>query len=207
MGYITRTNKGTGFYQLPEAGLGYYLGRKEAGRVWGQPFLILFLLELGERWFSLRGNSPFGVGDLAEEDGREIRDHNSHRFGSAVDLYIFHKNGLRRNDFLNQVSCLDKTTYDQDTTLEFVKLIKNFSARYVMQQILFNDNQVNQEVNKVGGHPPVTDDSKTKQSQGQHYDHIHITFNGKSPYSPKQIVEILENKKSPFASPHKCNLY
>lgn len=193
---VTKTTKKSGFYRMPDNGLGYYFGRKAAsGRIWGQGFLILFLIELGERWFAIESGHPYGIGDIANEDGSIMADHISHSGGSAVDLYTFHKNGVRRNDKSNIVSYKDTDIYDRDRTLRFLQLIKEFSTRWGMIQILYNDNSVNAEVNKAGGWPPVTDDSKTKKSKGQHDEHIHITFNGKAPYSPKQIVEILENKQ------------
>ncbi len=208
MGYIIRTKTRSGFFRIPDRGLGYYLGREAAGRLWGQPFLILFLLEMGESWFSLQGNSPFGIGDIAEEDGRPMPDHNVHRFGSAVDLFIFHKDNLRRDDRVNAVWVQDPN-YDQDLTLEFVKLIKEFSTRYGMQQILFNDYSVNNEANTLGGRPPVLHDRTTQNSQGQHEDHIHITFNGINLYKNKQVLEILESKTFPYYHfrPSKCDTY
>ncbi|MGD9564249.1 MAG: penicillin-insensitive murein endopeptidase [Pyrinomonadaceae bacterium] len=197
MGYVIRTNRRSGFFRIPDNGLGYYLGRKAAGRLWGQPFLILFLLELGERWNSLPGNSPFGIGDIGEEDGRPMPDHNTHRFGSAVDLFIFHKHGLERNDRLNAVWVRDPN-YDADRTLQFVKLIKEFSLRYGMQQILFNDDDVNRQANMIGSYPRVLHDRTTANSKGQHEDHIHITFTGKAPYANREIVEMLESMTSPY---------
>jgi murein endopeptidase len=207
MGYVIKTTNKSGFYRIPDRGLGYYLGREAAGRLWGQAFLILFLIELGERWFALNGYDPFGIGDIAEEDGRPMPDHNSHRFGSAVDLFIFHQDGLQRNDSVNAVSVLDPTTYDPNLTLQFVRLIKEFSARYGMQQILFNDDDVNKTVNaEVPGHPPVLHDSTTRNSKNQHFDHVHVTFNGINQYKNQQIIEILESKSLPF-SPTRCNRY
>lgn len=213
MGNIIKTESRSGFYRIPDDGLGYYLGRRAAGRLWGQPFIILFLIELGERWFPLSRNRPFGIGDIAEENAGSMPDHQTHRHGSAVDLFIFHKDGLKRDDRLNGFSFREPEKYDQETTLQFVTLIKEFSLRYGMQQILYNDNEVNSEANKAGGYPPVKDDSKTERSKGQHDDHIHITFTGltpygMAPYKNKEIIEVLERKGYPALtfSPDMCRV-
>ena len=195
MTYIIKTNLSS-FYRIPDFGSGYYLGLKANRRHWGQAFLILFLIELGQRWASLQSKHPFGIGDIANENGSLVTGHISHTQGTAVDLYIIHKDRLKRDNGSNAITWNEKA-YDRDRTLQFVKLIKVFSLRYGMMQILYNDPYVIKEANKLGGWPLVTDDSKTEHSKDQHHDHIHITFTGKIPYaSHKRVAEILEAKNN-----------
>lgn len=95
-GTIEQSKKHGAFYKMP-TGPGHYFGRDAAGRKFGQPFLIVFLMELSN-WRSMTHPShPFGIGDIAEEDGRAMNDHKSHSFGSAVDLFIIHKQGVKRD--------------------------------------------------------------------------------------------------------------
>lgn len=68
------------------AGEGHYFGRLPEGRLWGQLDLIHFLTLLSAKWHLLAPSRPFGLGDLANEDGSAVSGHVSHSTGVAADI-------------------------------------------------------------------------------------------------------------------------
>ena len=189
------------FFRLPELTDGLYLDPTQTH--WGQAFLILFLCELGWKWAPFHPNHPFGIGDIANKDGSIVKGHLSHTHGTAVDLYIIYKNGLKRENIPKEQrssfrfvgkELTQSEVYDPEETLAFVKLIKEFSLRYDMLQIFYNDPYVIKEANKLKGPKKVTNDLETENSKNQHWDHIHITFRTKMPYGNNRASKMLHER-------------
>ena len=181
-GPIERSKKYPAFYKMP-TGTGHYFGREAVGRIYGQPFLIVFLIELSMWWGFSHPTHPFGIGDIAREDGKPLHDHVSHNFGSAVDIYIIHKEGVKRNDRLNMVT-YQSDKYDFNRTKHLARLIAHLGTRFPQIQFLYNDPKMKKQVKSV---PPIT-------TKIRHDEHIHLTFTGKHPYSKEEMQRILSFK-------------
>ncbi len=168
------------FFRMP-TGPGHYFGRAAAGRLYGQKFLIAFLMQLSEEWLGQHPQHPFGIGDIAAEDGSPLHDHVSHSTGAAVDLFIIHKNGVRRNDKANLITYKDTNVYDATRTTDLSKLIAFKAQQYRLIQFLYNDPAVQTAVQSV---PSI-------QSFVNHDEHIHLLFNGQHPHSEEELDQIL----------------
>lgn len=80
---------------LMDDGPGHYLASPNNAN-WGLLALVLFLTRLSQRWASVGPSGfPFGLGDLGNED-RSPPGGRHHVGAGAVDIYIIHKQGLRR---------------------------------------------------------------------------------------------------------------
>ncbi len=167
------------FYKMP-AGPGHYFGRLSAGRLYGQKFLIAFLVELSKQWFGKHARHPFGIGDIAAEDGRRLPDHVSHNTGAAVDLFVIHKNGAKRNGGTNRITYRDKE-YDSAKTTDLARMISIKANEYKLVQFLYNDPNVQ---NTVRSAPPI-------QTHKGHDEHIHLLFNGQHPHTDEKLDRIL----------------
>ena len=162
---------------MPE-GPGHYFGRLTAGRLWGQPFLIAFLMELSKAWVQKHPQHPFGIGDIAREDGASMPDHKSHDYGSAVDIFVIHKLGIKRNDKSNVVTYVHPG-YDLARTSDLARQIASLSNTFQLQQFLYNDPKV-QKLKATW--PPI-------KTYVGHDEHIHLNFTGKHSYSKAKMNE------------------
>ena len=177
-GPVEKSSKHSNFYKMP-TGLGHYFGRDRVGRKYGQPFLIAFLMELSKWWYMLYPTHPFGIGDIAEPDGRPMSDHTSHTYGSAVDIFIIHKEGVKRDDKKNLIHYKSKQ-YDFEKNKYLAYMISVLLTRFPAQQFLYNDREI-QKI--IKSNPPIT-------SKINHDEHIHLTFIGKMPYGDEELVKI-----------------
>jgi hypothetical protein len=139
-GFIIPSEKKKGFYKMPDAG-GHYFGRLQAGRLWGQISLILFLARLSTKWALMEPSRPFGLGDLANEDGSPMPDHTSHFSGVAADIFVIRKDGKQRNDLVNLTTWNDPE-YDRERTTKLARLISELRTDFHMIQFLYNDKEV-----------------------------------------------------------------
>ena len=171
-GFIIPSEKKKGFYKMPDAG-GHYFGRLRVGRLWGQISLILFLTRLSTRWALMEPTRPFGLGDLAHEDGRPMPDHVSHFSGVGADIYVINKDGVQRNDYQNKTTWADKG-YDRERTTKLAQLISELRNDFPMIQFLYNDPEV---IKAVSGIRPLAG----------HDEHMHILLTGKHPFTEEQI--------------------
>src|SRR5688572_6764046 len=132
---IVPSKKNPMFFRMPEA-YGHYFGRLPVGRLWGQLSLILFLTKLSVRWSAIEPTRPFGLGDLAMENGGPMPDHVSHHTGVAADIFPIRSDGLQRSMLVNKTTWADPT-YDRGRTLKLVRLIAQLSTVFPMIQFLY----------------------------------------------------------------------
>lgn len=174
--HITRSPNNKTFFRMPD-GYGHYFART-SGRVYGTMELIHFLTLLSALWYQKEPTHPFGLGDLAESDGRGMDDHKSHFDGKAVDIFTIPKDPSptqRRKDHKNIVTWADNLLYDQKRTEKLVRLIADLRDRgFPMIQFLYND-------------PKISVPGLTRK--GGHDEHMHILLIGKRTYSDEQIEE------------------
>lgn len=168
------------FYKMP-TGPGHYFGRLAVGRLYGQKFLIAFLMELSKQWGAKHREHRFGIGDIAAEDGSPLPDHVSHTTGAAVDLFIIHKEGVQRNDKANMITYDQTDVYDFTRTTELAQMIAIKAQQFRLQQYLYNDPKVQKAVQSS---PPI-------QTFVKHDEHIHLLFNGKHPHTEEDLDRIL----------------
>jgi hypothetical protein len=161
-------------------GPGHYFGRLGAGRLYGQKFLIAFLMELSKLWFPKHARHPFGIGDIAAEDGSSLPDHTSHTTGAAVDLFIIHKGGVKRNDKTNVIT-YEHEDYDREKTIDLAAIIAQKAKQYRLIQFLYNDPDAQNTVQCV---PPI-------KTFAGHDEHIHLLFNGIHPHTDEELDRIL----------------
>lgn len=179
-GPVEKSSKHPTFYKMP-TGSGHYFGREKVGRKYGQPFLIAFLMELSQWWYMAHPTHPFGIGDIAEIDGRPMTDHKSHTLGSAVDIFLIHKQAVKRDDRKNLIHYKSKQ-YDFKKTADLAYMISILLMRYPANQYFFNDPDMQ---NLIKSEPAMT-------TFDNHDEHIHITFNGGGPYSNDKLTEIFK---------------
>ncbi|MCA9199313.1 MAG: hypothetical protein KDA87_17325 [Planctomycetales bacterium] len=149
-------------YQVP-LWLSFYSVRPRSHQFANLP-LLTFLAELSLAW----KGSPIGLGDVSLENGTAPPTHHTHVYGSCVDLYVFHKRGLRRSGNDNNVVTMhdDKETiYDQPQTIRLATTIKQVVADrgYNLVQFLFDDPAVSKTWTKI-----------TQSKHRPHLDHFHI---------------------------------
>ena len=178
-GPVEQSKKFSPFYKMP-TGPGHYFGRQAVGRLYGQKFLIAFLMELSKQWFGKNVQHPFGIGDIAAEDGGRLPDHESHNTGAAVDLFIIHSKGVKRNDRTNLITYKDKE-YDSAKTTDLAKLISIKANEYKLIQFLYNDPNVQNTVRSV---PAI-------RTFVGHDEHVHLLFNGQHPHTDEKLNSIL----------------
>lgn len=190
-----------GFYRIPRVS-GHYFARPVT-RVWGQLPLILFLVRLSARWAVAAPGRPFGLGDLAEENGGPMTDHVSHQTGLGADIYVLNSRGVQRgwNSGPTNVTHIGHRDYDRDLTLKLALLIKEVvESGFPMVQVLFNDTTVQQAVGPAAGSssnliktdrercgPPFPRAGCTSQ----HDDHIHVLLRGTHPHSAEHVQSLL----------------
>lgn len=154
-------------------GPGHYFGRAQVGRLWGQLSLILFLTRLSILWSIREPNHPFGLGDLAEEDGAPISDHESHRTGVAADIYVIRKDGKQRSMHQYMTTWQDPA-YDLERNTQLARLISTLRVQFPMIQFLYNDPQVRKAVPGI-------------QPKGGHDEHMHVLLHGEHPYTADHV--------------------
>lgn len=175
------------YYQMPEY-RGHYAARPREHQ-WGRPSMILFLTDLSLRWFldglfetPQRPVRPIGIGDISFEDGTAPPTHHTHIYGSCVDIYILHKQGLLRSDQSNKISIDDTDAYDQPLTLKLVETIRAIlKPSYSLIQFLFDDPAAQ----------ALWPDRITSKSSRPHRDHLHIQLGDETPYGGRE-AEILD---------------
>jgi hypothetical protein len=199
---IVRSSRASpGFYRMPRMA-GHYFARPLV-RTWGQLALILFLVRLSARWAVKFPARPFGLGDLAHEDGRSMTDHQSHSTGVGVDLYVINERGLQRgwNEGPTNVTQLGRSGYDAGLTKELALLVKEVvESGFPTIQVLFNDTTVQAAVGSVAGSstPLIKTDRERcgppfpRATCGvQHDDHIHVLLRGTHPHSAEHVRALL----------------
>jgi len=204
---IIQTTKASRFFRMP-AGEGHYFARVPEARFWGQLDLIHFLTLLSAKWRLLAPSRPFGLGDLANEDGSAMSDHESHATGVAVDIFVFNKDPLkRRNGDANKtiwydprflhVPPLQRPThpeYHRELTTKLMRLIAQLSRSFPMIQCLYNDLI-------VLGDPEV---QTMRTGAGQlrphvnHDDHLHVLLIGGRKYAKDEVEAMLRTKHTLF---------
>lgn len=172
-GFIIPSEKKKGFFRMPDAG-GHYFGRLQARRFWGQISLILFLTRLSTKWALTEPNFPFGLGDLANEDGSPMPDHTSHFSGVGADIFIIRKDGKQRNDRINLTTWNDTDNYDSVRTTKLARLISELRTDFPMIQFLYNDKEVQKVVSGI-------------RTLAGHDEHMHVLLTGQHPYTKEQI--------------------
>ncbi len=183
---IIRSEKNPNFYKMPD-GFGHYFGRLQAGQLWGQISLILFLTRLSIRWASMEPTRPFGLGDLAFEDGGPST-HKSHFDGRAADIFPIHKAGVRRNDKQNMIAW-NNENYDLERTTKLAQLIADLRPGFPMQEFRFNDTKVIKAVKTV---PIIQEDTTKDPKKREHDEHIHILLTGQHPFSKQEVEKRLK---------------
>lgn len=185
--FIVPSIRHPGMFQVPSAP-GHYFARAPMERFWGQLPLVLFITRLSVEWALQHPTRPFGLGDLAHEDRREMKDHKSHSTGVGVDLYVINKLGVQRDWDVKRgpigVTTIHQKSYDAALTFELAKLITKLKDEFPFIQALFNDKAVKKAM------PHFRTDQEDGRSI-QHDDHIHVLLQGKHPYSPERIQELL----------------
>lgn len=176
-----------GFFQVASAP-GHYYARAPIKRFWGQLPLVLFLARLSVEWAVKHPTRPFGLGDMAREDGGPIPDHKSHTTGVGVDIYVINKLGIQRGWDVKRgstgVTTIHSKGYDADLTFELAKLITTLKKEFPFTQALFNDTRVKKAM------PHFHTDKEDGRSD-QHSDHIHVLLHGEHPYTPERVKELL----------------
>lgn len=179
-GPVEQSRKFPVFFKMP-TGPGHYFGRLAVGRLYGQKFLIAFLMELSKQWAGKHPQHPFGIGDIAAEDGSALPDHTSHTTGAAVDLFIIHKKGIKRDDKANMITYHQTDVYDSDRTTDLAQMIAIKAQQFRLIQYLYNDPEVQKAVQSS---PPI-------QTFVNHDEHIHLLFNGQHPHTEEELDQIL----------------
>lgn len=176
-----------GFFQVASTP-GHYYARAPIGRFWGQLPLVLFLARLSVEWSLKHPTRPFGLGDMAREDGGTIKDHKSHSTGVGVDIYVINKLGIQRRWDVKRgnvgVTTIGSKGYDDKLTFELAQLITKLKAEFPFTQALFNDENVKKAM------PHFHTDKQDGRSD-QHSDHIHVLLHGEHPYTPERVQELL----------------
>jgi murein endopeptidase len=197
---IVRTTKRSGFYRMPD-GAGHYFARLPVGRVWGQIHLVHFLTLLSAKWHVAAFDRPFGLGDLANEDGSAMTDHVSHSTGMGVDIFVFNRDPLkRRSGTANVTVWYDRTAlakrdpdpvnpaYDRELTTKLMQLMAQLSGSFPMIQCLYNDRVVlrDPEVRKMNTNPGEL------RPHPNHDEHIHVLLKAERKYKyTKDEIEAL----------------
>lgn len=176
-----------GMFQVPSAP-GHYFARAPMARFWGQLPLVLFITQLSVEWALEHPTRPFGLGDLAHEDRRAMPDHKSHSTGLGVDLYVINKVGIQRGWDVERgptgVTTIHQKGYDAALTFELAQLVTKLKKDFPFIQALFNDEKVKKAM------PHFHTDKEDRRSS-QHDDHIHVLLQGKHPYTPERVAELL----------------
>jgi len=139
-------------------------------------------------WAIEHPTRSFGLGDLAHEDGRVMKDHKSHSTGLGVDLYVINKLGTQRGWDVERgptnVTAIGGKGYDAALTFELAKMVTTLKKEFPFTQALFNDSKVKKAMPHF--HTDMEDGRRR-----QHDDHIHVLLQGKHPYSAEQLEELL----------------
>lgn len=149
-------------FQVP-VWLNYYAARPRHHQFANLPMLT-FLAELSLAW----NGRPIGMGDISLEDATAPPKHHTHVHGSCVDLYVFHKKGLKRSGYNTNAVTMDddkQTIYDQQETIKLARTIRQIvSGRgYKLVQFLYDDPAVKTVWDKI-----------TTSASRPHRDHFHI---------------------------------
>ncbi|REJ77931.1 MAG: hypothetical protein DWQ47_16365 [Acidobacteria bacterium] len=177
-GEIERSEKYPDFYKMPE-GPGHYFARESAGRLYGLPFLIVFLMELSWKWRQQHPKFPFGIGDIAAEDGDLIADRPHHSSGMAVDIAVIHCDGVQSVDAFRWLTWMDDD-YDLERTKDLAATITELGTRFQISEFIYNDPKVK----------PVKKTWPLISPRQGHDDHFHLTLSGRHPYTDEQMQEI-----------------
>ena len=114
------------------------------------------LQTLGKEWNKLHPERPIQIGDISLPGGVDTPDHATHQDGQTVDIRPF-----RNDDKQTGVTFKNKGEYDQQTTREFIQLVRE---KYPDAKFYFNDPQLIREFPGVISH------------KKNHDDHLHIIF-------------------------------
>lgn len=125
-----RPNGGCGFLQLPQnpADGGYYTYGTPGGGAgqYGVPDTISLIQDIAKNW----SGSPFGVGNISLAKGGKFKGHNSHKYGTNVDIRPM------RSDGAHVGTNWRSPGYDRAVTQ---RLIDAFLATGRVRNIWFND--------------------------------------------------------------------
>lgn len=125
------------FFMLPQAPseAGYYVYGKldslpsRGAYQYAHPTMMTTILRVEREWQAM-DSRKFGVGDISLADGKERKDHRTHRTGMEVDVRPIRKDGLHE-----AVTWRDKE-YDHVATAKLIELFRLFAPVHV---IYFND--------------------------------------------------------------------
>lgn len=145
--------------------------------MWGQLPLILFLTRLSVRWSRIEPARPFGIGDLAREDGRPTSDHVSHHTGVAVDIFPIRSDGLQRSMLVHKTTWADPA-YDRPRNLELVRIIAELRSTFPMIEFLYNDPAARKLV------PWIT-------RFDEHDEHMHVLLTGQHSLAESEVSTML----------------
>lgn len=177
-----KIEKGRGSRFKMPTGPFHYFARPTSAYKWGEPHLILFLMNLATFW--PYANHRFGIGDLADRDPRNpVTGHVSHNGGNAVDIYVIDRvPGRERNESQNRVTYHDKYVrhkqvvteerYDAEKTQMLANFVAWLSMSFPMIEILYNDQEVQRN---TASRPRIVTDldkRRNKQARGERYDNI-----------------------------------
>ena len=169
---------GKGLYHMPDW-RGHYAARPRHHQ-WANRSMILFLTDLTIAWAvgqGQHGRRAFGLGDISLADGTAPPKHHTHVYGSCVDLYVFHRDGLRRGDGSNIARFDQPETYDLRLTQELAHCVMRVVRRgYRVIQFLYDDPKVREL------YPSVI----TTKATRPHADHFHIQLHEDTPYKGRE---------------------
>ena len=117
---LIRSKSNPAAFKMPLGGGHYFASPNSA--YWGIISLILFLKDLSWKWETLEPHHPFGIGDIGWEDFTGVHSHPETHRGAAVDIYVIHKDGLRRSD--GHITGFGDEKYDDKRTLRLAKTIQ-----------------------------------------------------------------------------------
>ena len=193
-----KIEKGRGSRFKMPTGPFHYFARPTSIYKWGEPHLILFLMNLGTFW--PYANHRFGIGDLADRDPRNsVTGHVSHNGGNAVDIYIIDRvAGRERNEGHNRVTYHDQYVdrdkkvftdkrYDPEKTQMLANFVAWLSLSFPMIEVLYNDPKVQANTTMRPRILTDLDKQRIKKAKGksynniwQHDDHIHCLLSDTS---------------------------
>lgn len=151
-------------YRMPEGAEGHYIVAPN-GAVYGRYTLILFLTQLSQAW-AAKSEHPFGLGDMGNADLSAVPSHADHAGGLSVDIYVMHKNGVRRSGLKTNKTYIGAETYDDQATVQLLVTINSLQGRFPFKWWYFNENKKK--------YPELQGMSFTKHVN--HEDHVHINL-------------------------------
>ena len=185
--HLVRSEKNKLVYKMPW-GFGHHFSSPNSA-YWGRISVIMFLKDLSDRWQS--APLTFGIGDIGWESGKGVHSHEKTHDGTAVDVYVIHKEGLHRPPVKAGEKAIARWLEGKDSklTLELAKIVVELTGgRYKLNggRIPFND----PEANKFAPNVFITDIARKSLNPSQHNDHMHVQLLDDKPYSDAYIERL-----------------